>query len=294
MVNFTKNNNVAYYSLRSVLCFVICSCVYLAGCDSEVMELDPAVRNGDIYKRYEYPFTLSIGDKIGADIEIYKGTPAWKLAKAVYEQDTNKISELCKKHKELLSCKDPKYGLTLLHWAISYDRYFSAKKLAEMGADPNTRKHTGQTAFMSAAAKEGTPNYVKLLLKHGGNVNEKNELTDGGVYSILEIAADNNYESTKLLVEAGADVNFCPDGVNSPFATALVYGSAETAEYLIQKGADYRKPVISDAHSTLYAIDAIKNVLSSGFWKPGTAEYDKQIRLLQFLREHGCDSTIKD
>lgn len=71
------------------------------------------------------------------DIRIYRNTPAWKLALAVKSQRTISITRIAKKNPELLNYQEPKYGATLLLWAVGMGKYRSAKALLKCGADPD-------------------------------------------------------------------------------------------------------------------------------------------------------------
>jgi hypothetical protein len=70
------------------------------------------------------------------DVRIYKDTPAWELALAVKHQNTGTIEKIAKNKPELLNYQDPKYGATLLLWAVGTERYQSAEALLKCGADP--------------------------------------------------------------------------------------------------------------------------------------------------------------
>jgi uncharacterized protein len=191
----------------------------LFSCSSRLEEPNPAYKYGLAYKRYDYP-PMVFGRKesmYGQDIELYKGTPAWSLAKAVYEQDTTKIHRLCRKDKSLISVTEEKFGMTLLGWAVHNYRYFSARSLLLEGADPNYVPKRTFTPLIEAAMKDETSNYLSLLLKFGGHVNVL--LGDSNaVVTPLFWAAAHNLSSTKILVDAGANINFSTDGYSTAFS----------------------------------------------------------------------------
>jgi len=262
----------------------------LASCTSDVWEQDAAVKNGDVYKRYHYPFILKIGKVYSTDVELFKDTRAWSLARAVYEQDTVTIVKLCKADQSLVSYQEQRIGRTLLLWAIQNDRYFSARKLLEMGADPNTKDSTGNSAFMFTADKQETANYLKLLLKYGGDPNTYVKLDSHTYFNILSNASINNIVSTKLLVEAGADINYSYNGLNSALSDALMLGTLETTEYLLKKGANYLRPFRA-LGDTVYPIDILRNNQER---KLGTPE-EQQIRdrIIKYIEEHSAEDSLK-
>lgn len=165
-------------------------------------------------------FTLWIGlscNNVGVDysklksndIRLFKHV-AWDLAKAVETEDTNKIDRIIKKGKIKIDVREPKFGQTLLIWAIENDKYLSSKKLLELNADPNIfTKVTPISAIICSALKYETSKYLKLTLKHGGNPNNYTNLDTIVFYQTPLIAASRTrLESVKLLIENGADINF--------------------------------------------------------------------------------------
>lgn len=268
--------------------FLIIAIVGMSGCTSAVFEQDPAYKNGDKYKKYRYTWTISKGrELLGWDIELYEHTPAWNLAKAVYEQDTIEIEKYCKSDKSLLSLKEKKWGITLLDWAVYNNRYFSAKKLLECGADPNIPDSNNVTPFSRSASNKETSNYLKLLLKYRGNVNYIESLDSVSRFTPLRSAVTTNLENTKILVEAGADVNYTYDNINSALSSAIIYGTIDVVAYLLEKGANFKNPVLKSDDKFIYPLDALKN----DNYKKGTKEYETWLKVLKFLREHGADSS---
>ena len=105
------------------------------------------------------------------NIHLYENGPAWDLAQAVKEQDTILIKNLCLKEPSLLKFQENKFGQTLIEWAVYTDRYQATKALAECGTDANIQSYNGTSAFIHAGEKCETSDYLKILLKYGGDVN---------------------------------------------------------------------------------------------------------------------------
>ena len=57
------------------------------------------------------------------DIEIFKDTPAWALAKALEKYDLRKAKEMLSDNRDLANYQDPEFGTTLLMRAISTENY---------------------------------------------------------------------------------------------------------------------------------------------------------------------------
>lgn len=109
---------------------------------------------------------------------------------------------------------------------------------------PGTRETTPQEEIVYRVT-QGKMEDVKLLLKKVGNPN----MVDRMGWPLLAIAASRSDEEgiriVKMLVENGADVNYHGGTFNYPIMFAVQSGNAETVQYLLDKGADYR---VKDAY----------------------------------------------
>lgn len=117
------------------------------------------------------------------NVNIFKDTPVWELALAVKNENTKEIERIVKYNPKLLNYQEPKFGNTLLIWAVGMEKYNSAETLLKCGADPNiqsVRYDTyGEETALSVASQfswidreaNEDPKYVKLLLKYGANPN---------------------------------------------------------------------------------------------------------------------------
>ncbi|NLW48968.1 MAG: ankyrin repeat domain-containing protein, partial [Firmicutes bacterium] len=171
--------------------------------------------NNTVLSKSEYKIT---------DIRIYKDTPVWKLALAVKRQDAGSIEKIIKKEPHLLNYQDPKYGATLLLWAVGTERYRSAEALLKCGADPeiassDNTTYGGDTPLLVASgfswvdrSAKRDPKYVKLLLHYGAdpnktytgfNIPRTNSVTEVGTSPLMQ-SIGCGIEKTKALVEAGA------------------------------------------------------------------------------------------
>lgn len=218
------------------------------------------------------------------NINIYKDAPVWELALAVKDQKTSTIEKIAQEEPELLNYQDPKYGATLLLWAIGMEKYKSAETLLKIGADPNigATNFNGETPlFVStgyswidrSASKEAK--YVKLLLKYGADPNKnyigsdvpgKKTITEPGTSPLMN-SISTGIEKTKALVEAGADINY----KNKRGKTAAIEAlqserDLEYAYYLIvEKKANVTEPYYrresygnEDPNEELYAVDLLR------------------------------------
>ena len=201
---------------------------------------------------YTYEYITNVG--------IYKNTPAWELAKAVDNNNAWKIKSILKNEPELVDYKDPKYGATLLIWAVGTERYKAAKALLECGADPDIIcTYTGGTALYTASGYSWVDNYakkdakyVKLLLEYGADPNigfagsKNNNIDEIGTTPLMN-SIGCGIEKTKALVEGGADIDYqLPESKKTAAIVAINYVWSNTmdsemiyAYYLIvEKKAD--------------------------------------------------------
>ena len=185
-------------------------------------------------------------------VRIYQNTPAWELAKAVRDQNTNKIAKIAKENPELLNYQDPKYGATLLYWAVGVEKYKSAEALLKVGADPDIIcTYMGETPLFCAAGfslvdnkAKTDPKYVILLLQYGADpdIGYTGKYKEIG-YTPLMNSIGCGIEKTKALVEAGANINTQTTQGMTAAHRALWSMSIDQAHYLIvEKKSDLTIP----------------------------------------------------
>ena len=230
------------------------------------------------------------------NIDIFKDTPVWELAKAVNRQRTNKIEKIAKEDPELLNYQATKYGASLLLWAVGMEKYESAEALLESGANPNITSKQYKTydeetplslaagfSWVDNSAKED-PKYVRLLLRYGADPNWTYSGRENGTVkgrSILMESIGAGIEKTKALVEAGADINHKNENGRTAAITALSMGGLnvtierrEYAHYLIVE----KKANVTDPYSSRFS----------------SVEPNKKFYPVELLRNWICDLESKD
>jgi hypothetical protein len=233
---------------------------------------------------------------LASDYQIFQGTIAWDLAKAVQDDDADKIKQIVNKNKRLVSVVDPRYGQTLLALAVYNEKYNSCKALVEVGADPNQfNNYDGQTPLMKAAGVDDyysgpDPRYLSLLLKYGGkpNLEQKDMDYNHRGQTPLSIACSlrKSLACIKVLVNAGADVNYKSETSASILSSAMLSENPDLVIYLIQKGIDYKQPMrITEMHKRKYITDDLR------YWRfdLGSEDYIKKMLIIDFLKRHGMD-----
>lgn len=140
-----------------------------------------------------------------------------------------------------------------LNWLLKHGR-----------ANPNDRNVQGHTA-LTTAIRDGRREMVSFLLANGADPNQRGQdwpvcmavqsppilqlllpvVTDLSIHKgVMEMAVlANQLESIKLLLEAGASVEYKNGGVFSPLTTALREGHNDIVRFLLnQGGADPNAP----------------------------------------------------
>ncbi len=260
---------------------------------------------------------------IPRNVEIYKDTPAYELAKAVKKQNVKKIKKIVSKNPELLNYQDPVYKITLVLWSVGMERYKSLKTLLELGADPNIAsenveiKMDGVVKYKALAesplfrasgfsyidifAKKDAK-YVKLLLEYGADPNwmlvENISSSDveKKMYSNCLTEAYLSFEKVKLLVEAGADINYKFPNGETPTVQILasgVYPSFDKLcilKYLIvDKSADVNMTRYVKLMSGEILENSAVDVLRNWTFELGSKEYAIKLQLIEEFKRQGVD-----
>ncbi len=243
-----------------------------------------------------YSCRMNNSNLTGYDVELFKGDH-WKLAKAVDNEDTARIKKLLQSGKFNVDFQEPKFGMSLLMWAVFNGKNLSVRPLLEYGADPNLQDtYDGTSAFIQAS-KFGI-NYdrdtetLKLLLTYGGDPNseekgprrQQNKTRDTPLIN----AARCCFEKVKLLVEAGADIDYRTEfGANALYSA--LNGANESLEILnyliIEKQANICLPLqIYPDGRRLMLMDKLRDIR-----EPDNVE---QYNLLQRLIKYVDENTI--
>ncbi len=237
------------------------------------------------------------------DVRIYKDTPVWKLALAVKWQRKSKIEKLVKKNPHWLNYQEPKYGATLLLWAVGTEKYNSAKTLLKYGADPNIATFEGETPLFIAAGyswvdiyAKKDPKYVKLLLSYGADPNKcyvgsEKSIIESGTSPLMH-SIGCGIEKTKALVEAGADINYKTKSGRTAAIDALMrQGLIDYAYYLIvEKKADVTEPFYIpietiDLNDLRYPVNLLRNWV----FDLDSKEYEMKMEIVKEFARQGVD-----
>jgi ankyrin repeat protein len=199
-------------------------------------------------------------------------------------------------------------GMTALMIIARTSNVEAARLLLSHGANVNAvEKWKEQTALIWAAA-ESQPKMVKVLVDAGADVNAHSKINNwerqvtaearaiarpsGGLTPLLYAARQGCLECTKILAEAGADLDLGdPDNV-SPLLLATLNGRWDVAAYLITKGANVNK---WDwwGQSPLYAAVDLNTIPHGG--RPDRPSLDEttSLQVIQMLLEKGANPNLQ-
>lgn len=185
---------------------------------------------------------------LGKDYRLFQETPAWELAKAVWDDDIGRIDEEIKKNPSIINYQENKYGRTLLHLSSYNDNYDAFKELLKLGANPNIFDSSHCTPPLIEVAKsfDNKTKYAEELIRYRADVNAV-ECNSGkedqrtNYTPLLAASGQNNLKLVKLLIENGAKINYINPNGEYALAAAALSRNYKVVLYLLQKGADCSK-----------------------------------------------------
>ncbi|MFN0290110.1 ankyrin repeat domain-containing protein [Pedobacter helvus] len=235
---------------------------------------------------------------LGRDYRLFQDTPVWGLAKAVEDENITLINQLATEKKIPIDYKESKFGNTLLMLAIGNNDYESVKALLDLGANPNIADDYRGSTPMHDAAKNEDPKYLKLLIEHKGNPNviENRPITEDDqgrnvpLNEAISHLSGNNLEKVKLLVGAGANINYSNDGTpfytRLPLAASIIHGQFDITLYLLQQGARYDGVMYKTVQGeSIYILGALRSKVID----LNTDEYKQKRKVISFLKAKGLD-----
>ena len=215
-------------SLKSVGFWAFSGCevvtdIYYAGSEKQYRNIDDLDISTMMNSHTLYPHTLECPDGDLAKL--------WIIARADYNYDKVFFDED--------SSSTFGYGVN------ESGNNKITKLLIDAGADVNYVVFDGsaETPLLFYAIRMRSVKLVEYLLRNGANPNSERVFRNGSRYSALiaSLSVWRNNEIARLLIGAGADVNYV-GSVNSiklsVLSTAVCTGNTEMVDYLIRSGAD--------------------------------------------------------
>lgn len=234
------------------------------------------------------------------DFRLFQETPAWELAKAVEDEDESRIREILSKNHSLVNYQSPKYGVTVLHLAVSHHNVKSVKCLLSLNADVNIRdKENGDTpinnaCFASYAGDAGIK-ILKMLIENGANINvvEVSDSSQMPCSPLMSACYDGFKEGVAMLISKGADVNYKRNNEDTALSESLLLGHYEIAYYLLLHGANYTTPIMykrdysNQGKGRIVRRIYIKEALEEKHITYSTPERAYYYKIVDFLKKKG-------
>lgn len=229
---------------------------------------------------------------LGDDYRLFQNTPAWELAKAVEDENEDKINELINKDRKLLNYQEPIFGSTLLMLTIKNQQYKPFEVLLKNKASTKIHDtYEGSSALIEAcSSKYYDVKFAKLLLEYGANVNDVQVDIDneGKTRTPLMLASKTGKaDLVELLIEKGADLNYQNKSKQSALSESIMVNEYKTVFLLLKNGADYNLPIDynEEQNKAYYLVDELRFHLID----LDTEEYEYKMKIVDFLKSKGID-----
>jgi len=173
------------------------------------------------------------------------------------------------------------FGDTALMLAAKTGKLGAVQALLDHGAKVNAKETWGETTALMWAVSEKHRDVVKLLIDHGADINAQSkfvpltsgrgfegttpvaakpgqpaqELTSGLLTPLMFAAREDDLESARLLVAAGADVNATGGDGKDALSLAIFNGSYDVASFLIDSHANVNQPDAQRFTALFWAVD---------------------------------------
>ncbi|MBL7847072.1 MAG: ankyrin repeat domain-containing protein [Cyclobacteriaceae bacterium] len=230
----------------------------------------------------------------GEDYQLFKDTPAWELAKAVRDEDEERITGLVNENPTLIDYQEPTYGKTLLMLTIRNQQKKPFFTLLNLNADVGIHDNfQGSSALIEACRFDLYDiEFIEQLLKKGANPNDAQVGTgasEGGTRHTALMAASisGRLDFVELLVRHGADITYQNEFKQSALTEATLQENYEIVLYLLTNGADYTRPIFfrPETNKDMFLVD----VLREDFFPLNSPEHTQKMEVVDFLKNKGID-----
>ena len=241
------------------------------------------------------------------DAEDYFKGKAVELADAAAQGDAKAIKRLMKEEGVNPDTTFSEGAMPLLAWPILTESPEGLKAMLENGANPTARWPTPtivnfkdgskgvyyENNAMVMAAGWPDPQYLKLLLEHGGDPNTENSNSESLLFQAW--IKQRQWPNIQLLIEHGANINESNGGgdYNTVASWYSDYSNFDKVYWLLEHGADpslrlYAGP--GGIHPPEGSMIIAENI----YWLPAYPEMIPWQRKCQhWLRDHGIKRADK-
>ena len=106
----------------------------------------------------------------------------------------------------------------------------------------------------------------------------------------LSAAVFSSFEKVKLLVDAGANINYATSTANCAIENCMIHDRMDIMLYLLQKGADYRRKFteidLDKPDYPTFEVDILYE-LRKCVYPIGSKAYNEKMKVVNFLKEEG-------
>src|SRR6266568_6627970 len=197
---------------------------------------------------------LRLLDDHGAEVNATNTAGATALMRAAL--DYKKVALLLERGA-VVSARSDLGNSALMLAARPWNSHRAVELLLSPGADAKATNHFGATALMAASAG-GDETSVRLLIKHGADVNAQPGtgpglafILGGGRSALMWAAYRGDVTILKLLIDAGADVNG-EGSLGTALSQAAWADHTAAARVLIERGANVNQAAHSDGYTPLH------------------------------------------
>ena len=304
-----NNNKISPNSLRFLLSFVIGLIAFSQIGHAQVTDLIAAARAEDLSQVQQL-----LGE--GAEVDERQGDGATALHWAAHRNNLELAQLLIEAGADVNAANE--LGATPIWLAASNGSVELLEVLLDARANPNASLQMGETPLMSAA-RSGDLESVALLIERGADVNASEQ--EKSQTALMWAVAQGHADVVQLLIDNSANLNArssvwyqlentagntnpsgnfrMAHGGSSPIMFAARVGDIETAQVLLEAGADINDTAASGvsaltqaAHSgheelALFLLDqgADPNANKAGYTALHAAVLRSQVRLVEELLE---------
>ncbi|HEX8039451.1 MAG TPA: ankyrin repeat domain-containing protein [Chryseosolibacter sp.] len=228
---------------------------------------------------------------LGNDYDLFRNTPIADLAEAVENRDSLKIEQLSKELSKNINYQESKFGQTILMVSAQNENVLACRILLRNGAIPNTHdSYDGSSAIIQISGKydsQSSEEILQLLLKHGASPNdiEVGDRREGNYQRNTPLlrAAGRSLQKVKMLVAAGANINYVNEFGESALGRALTQDKLDIVLYLIESGADLRISMSKNQGKDYYISDELR--FKTYFLD--SDEYRLKMKIVEMLESKG-------
>ena len=245
---------------------------------------------------------VGCGQENSRNVNFFKDTKAYELAKAVARGDLVAIERLVKADTNLLGFTNPVSGSNVLVLCLYVEKFKSFKKLLELGANPNfIDPYNRYSVLMDACKPFGSSDewikdnrYAELLLEYGADPNYvvgEDFTNEKGHYvranSALLKASSLNLDLVKLLIKHGTDpYKKIGKKQKTPFSEAVSSRKYNIIYYYIDSlDVNIHEPMYVRKTDSLFIQDYIVNKFTKARLDGDSLKLEKFIQEYEGIKE---------